>query len=52
LKRGRGNLPGFHLLVAATLLTTGRRPIDAIMAAQRDLVEIVYELKQVVCVKG
>lgn len=28
------------------------KPIDAVMAAQADLVEIVYTLKQVVCVKG
>jgi tRNA-splicing ligase RtcB len=28
------------------------KPIDAVMAAQRDLVEIVHTLKQVVCVKG
>ncbi|MAM88919.1 MAG: RNA-splicing ligase RtcB [unclassified Hahellaceae] len=28
------------------------KPIEAVMAAQRDLVEIVYTLKQVVCVKG
>ncbi len=28
------------------------KPIDAVMAAQRELVEIVYTLKQVVCVKG
>jgi RNA-splicing ligase RtcB len=28
------------------------KPIDAVMHAQRDLVEIVYTLKQVVCVKG
>lgn len=28
------------------------KPIDAVMAAQQDLVEIVYTLKQVVCVKG
>ena len=28
------------------------KPIDAVMAAQADLVEIVHELKQVVCVKG
>lgn len=28
------------------------KDIDAVMAAQQDLVEIVYELKQVVCVKG
>jgi tRNA-splicing ligase RtcB len=26
--------------------------IDAVMAAQEDLVEVVYTLKQVVCVKG
>jgi len=28
------------------------KPIDDVMAAQTDLVEIVYTLKQVVCVKG
>ena len=28
------------------------KPIDAVMEAQKDLVEIVYQLKQVVCVKG
>jgi tRNA-splicing ligase RtcB (3'-phosphate/5'-hydroxy nucleic acid ligase) len=28
------------------------KPIDAVMAAQADLVDIVHELKQVVCVKG
>ena len=28
------------------------KPIDKVMAAQADLVEIVYTLKQVVCVKG
>jgi len=28
------------------------KDIDAVMNAQRDLVEIVYTLKQVVCVKG
>jgi tRNA-splicing ligase RtcB (3'-phosphate/5'-hydroxy nucleic acid ligase) len=28
------------------------KPIDAVMEAQRDLVEIVHTLKQVVCVKG
>jgi len=28
------------------------KDIDAVMAAQADLVEIVYTLKQVVCVKG
>jgi len=28
------------------------KSIDAVMEAQKDLVEIVYELKQVVCVKG
>jgi tRNA-splicing ligase RtcB len=28
------------------------KPIDAVMAAQADLVEIVHTLKQVVCVKG
>ena len=28
------------------------KPIDAVMAAQADLVEVVHTLKQVVCVKG
>ena len=28
------------------------KPIEAVMAAQADLVEIVHELKQVMCVKG
>jgi len=28
------------------------KSIDKVMAAQRDLVEIVHTLKQVVCVKG
>jgi tRNA-splicing ligase RtcB len=28
------------------------KDIDAVMAAQTDLVEVVYTLKQIVCVKG
>jgi tRNA-splicing ligase RtcB len=28
------------------------KPIDAVMAAQQDLVEVVHTLRQVVCVKG
>ncbi|MFO0685178.1 MAG: RtcB family protein [Sandaracinus sp.] len=28
------------------------KDIDAVMAAQEDLVEIVHTLRQVVCVKG
>jgi len=28
------------------------KPIDAVMQAQRDLVEIVHTLRQVVCIKG
>jgi tRNA-splicing ligase RtcB len=28
------------------------KDIDAVMEAQKDLVEVVYILKQVVCVKG
>jgi len=28
------------------------KPIDAVMQAQRELVEIVHTLRQVVCVKG
>jgi tRNA-splicing ligase RtcB len=33
--------------------TTGAyKSIDAVMAAQQDLVEVVHTLRQVVCVKG
>jgi tRNA-splicing ligase RtcB len=28
------------------------KPIDKVMAAQSDLVEVLHTLKQVVCVKG
>ena len=28
------------------------KPIDRVMQAQADLIEIVHELRQVVCVKG
>jgi tRNA-splicing ligase RtcB len=28
------------------------KPIEAVMAAQRDLVEVLHTLRQVVCVKG
>jgi tRNA-splicing ligase RtcB len=28
------------------------KPIEKVMAAQADLVEIVHELRQIVCVKG
>lgn len=28
------------------------KPIEAVMEAQRDLVDVVHTLKQVVCVKG
>ena len=28
------------------------KPIEQVMAAQSDLVEIVYTLRQIVCVKG
>jgi tRNA-splicing ligase RtcB len=28
------------------------KPIDSVMRAQRDLVDVVHELRQVVCVKG
>ena len=28
------------------------KPIDAVMNAQKDLVDVVHTLKQVVCVKG
>ena len=28
------------------------KPIDAVMAAQAELVEVVHQLRQVVCVKG
>merc|ERR1711879_842255 len=28
------------------------KPVEKVMAAQKDLVEVVYTLKQIVCVKG
>lgn len=28
------------------------KPIEAVMEAQRDLVEVLHTLRQVVCVKG
>ena len=28
------------------------KSIDAVMAAQRDLVDVVHELRQILCVKG
>ena len=28
------------------------KPIDAVMEAQKELVEVVHTLKQIVCVKG
>lgn len=28
------------------------KPIDAVMEAQKDLVDVVHRLRQVVCVKG
>jgi tRNA-splicing ligase RtcB len=28
------------------------KPIDRVMSAQDDLVEVVHQLRQVVCVKG
>jgi tRNA-splicing ligase RtcB len=28
------------------------KPIDAVMEAQNDLVEIVHKLRQIICVKG
>jgi tRNA-splicing ligase RtcB (3'-phosphate/5'-hydroxy nucleic acid ligase) len=31
---------------------TAYKDIDAVMAAQTDLVEVVHTLRQVVCVKG
>ena len=33
-------------------ISAAYKDIDAVMAAQRDLAEIVHTLKQVVCVKG
>lgn len=38
--------------VALALKHLKQQDYDAVMAAQSDLVEIVYELRQVVCVKG
>jgi len=37
--------------VAASLEDT-RKDIDAVIAAQADLIEVVHTLKQIVCVKG
>ena len=44
-----------ELLIAAGVIdeTPGAyKAIDAVMEAQKDLVEIVHTLRQVVCVKG
>ncbi len=38
--------------VPSILATTCVACIDAVMLAQKDLVKVVYTLKQVVCVKG
>ena len=51
---------GAHRRSDAAVLSFGRDwgetaphiDFDAVMAAQKDLVEIVHTLKQVVCVKG
>lgn len=38
--------------VVHALARLGRNGIEAVMAAQQDLVEVVHTLKQVLCVKG
>jgi tRNA-splicing ligase RtcB len=42
---GRNDIGAWHAPAAY-------KPIDAVMAAQKDLVEVVHTLHQVVCVKG
>jgi len=45
--------PGHGKTIAAAYIVGARgKPIDAVMAAQKDLVEVVHTLHQVVCVKG
>jgi tRNA-splicing ligase RtcB len=39
-------------LTGAARCVRPRRSIDAVMAAQVELVDVVHTLKQVVCVKG
>ena len=39
-------------LIEAWAEAVRAKDIDAVMVAQRDLVEVVHTLKQVVCVKG
>jgi RNA-splicing ligase RtcB len=36
----------------ATWTSAAYKPIDAVMEAQNDLVEVVHTLRQVICVKG
>ena len=43
---------GLNLGPAIFLPPAAYKDIDAVMTAQRDLVEVVHTLKQVVCVKG
>ena len=47
-----GRLSGIKKVPLADGRCRGDRPIDAVMAAQVDLVEGAHTLKQVVCVKG
>jgi RNA-splicing ligase RtcB len=50
----KGNLDGFDDYMAKAIDETpaAYKRIDAVMAAQADLVEIVHTLRQVVCVRG
>ena len=43
-----------HKLIAEVIdeIPMAYKDIDAVMAAQSDLVEVIYTLRQVVCVKG
>ena len=51
-----GILLGFIALlctaISAGIYMLTKDKIDAVMAAQSDLVEVIYTLRQVVCVKG
>ena len=55
LKDHRAAVAGIECRIDADVIdeTPGAyKPIDDVMAAQKDLVEIIHTLKQVVCIKG
>jgi tRNA-splicing ligase RtcB len=47
-----GDLPDNLAPLRSAIERAAYKDIDAMMAAQQDLVEVVHTLKQVVCVKG